>query len=180
MFLKLFCLFLYEIYQILGGITLFRNHNSRVLDCPEQLRNDLVIAREKLANKTPHQIQLRRYGLWYGPSAYWAWSGIGTRSTGHANGRHVFPAIATQWHGETKGEHNGAKVLGVFEQDGCRRHAFYSPIDRQQRSIVDWPLTSSPLGRVRIDSSRLSFPFRATMAAIARLNNCMTIQADLP
>lgn len=56
------------------------------------------------------------------------------------------------------------------------RHAFYSSIDRHQRSIVDWPLTSSPLGRVRIDSSRLSFPFSATMAAIAKLNNWMTIR----
>jgi len=37
----------------------------------------------KLANKTPHQVQLRRCNRRRGPSAYWAWSGIGTIGTCH-------------------------------------------------------------------------------------------------
>lgn len=87
-------------------------------------------------------------------------------------------AIATQWHAES--EQRGAQwrqgPRGHWTAVvGYTRHAFYSFIDRHQRSIVDWPLTSSPLGRVRIDSSRLSFPFSETMAAIARLDNWMTI-----
>jgi len=37
----------------------------------------------KLANKTPHQVQLRRCNRRRGPSAHWAWSGIGTIGTCH-------------------------------------------------------------------------------------------------